>query len=160
MSQAPLAFAVAEPICTVPSNILTALPAFAAPDKVRTDALVRPSPAVPLSGENNVIVGFGSLMAPRSGGGGSAANFAVLPEKKLIVSQFVDSSTQLLIPAPGLFEKSLTYPADASRHQSDPALATRCKVRIIYPHVHLDVDAVDRSGRIGSPRTRPEMVVL
>jgi hypothetical protein len=54
--QAPLAFAVAVPICKPPSNTLTALSASAVPANVRRFALVIPSPTVPLSGENDVIL--------------------------------------------------------------------------------------------------------
>ena len=55
--QAPLAFAVAVPICEPPSNTLTVLPASAVPANVRRFALVIPTPTVPLSGENEVILG-------------------------------------------------------------------------------------------------------
>ena len=49
--------AVAVPIWVAPSNTSTVLPATAVPASVIWLALVMPSPAVPLSGENEAIVG-------------------------------------------------------------------------------------------------------
>src|ERR1700730_10527857 len=54
---APVPFAVAVPSSVAPSNTLTVLLASAGPARVRTVALVMPSPTVPLSGENDAIVG-------------------------------------------------------------------------------------------------------
>ena len=51
------AVAVTVPICVVPSNILSVSFGTAVPLKVRTVALVTPSPTVPLSGENALIAG-------------------------------------------------------------------------------------------------------
>ena len=55
--QAPLPLAVAVPIWVAPSNTSTVLPAAAVPARVMWLALVMPSPAVPLSGENEATVG-------------------------------------------------------------------------------------------------------
>jgi hypothetical protein len=55
--QAPLPLAVTLPSSMAPSYTFTVLLATAAPVSVRTVALVIPSPTVPLSGENEVMVG-------------------------------------------------------------------------------------------------------
>src|ERR1019366_3796711 len=55
--QAPLAFAVAVPSSVAPSYTFTVLFATAVPVSVRTFTLVMPSPTVPLSGENEVMLG-------------------------------------------------------------------------------------------------------
>ena len=55
--QAPVPLAVALPSSAAPSNTLTVLLASAVPVSVRTFALVMPSPTVPVSGENEVMLG-------------------------------------------------------------------------------------------------------
>ena len=70
------------------------------------------------------------------------------------------SSTQLEPPTPGLVLWSARKGALASRHQSAPTMATRCCVRIRYPHVHLDIDGIHRASRVGSSRPMPEMIIL
>src|SRR5262249_22826733 len=54
---APVLLAVVEPICVVPSNSFTVLFAAAVPVKVSVLSLVMPSPATPLSLENDTIAG-------------------------------------------------------------------------------------------------------
>ena len=55
--QAPLPLATALPNSVAPSNTLTVALASAVPVSVRTFAVVLPSPTVPVSGENEAIVG-------------------------------------------------------------------------------------------------------
>src|SRR5450631_1557104 len=57
--QAPLPSALAVPSRVAPSYTFTVLLASAVPVRVRTFTLVMPSPTVPLSGENEVMVGIG-----------------------------------------------------------------------------------------------------
>src|SRR5712664_2990727 len=54
---APLLLAVAVPTCAVPSNTFTVLFAAAVPVRVRVLSLVIPSPATPLSLENDAMTG-------------------------------------------------------------------------------------------------------
>jgi hypothetical protein len=63
-----------------------------------------------------------------SGGGGSARSLEVLQDAKRRVAHRVESSTQLLMPAPGLLANPCTNAAVASRHQSAPTFATNFMV--------------------------------
>src|SRR5262249_16945604 len=55
--QAPLPLATTLPSSVAPSNTLTVALASAVPVSVRTFVLVIPSPTVPVSGENEAMVG-------------------------------------------------------------------------------------------------------
>jgi len=87
---APLPFAVAVPSCVVPSYTFTVLLAVAVPASVSVLSFVMASPAVPLSDENEVMIG-----APATGAltvTGSAAEAALALPAASVMTIFTASS--------------------------------------------------------------------
>jgi hypothetical protein len=91
---------------------------------------------------------------------GPPGSLDVLHDAKRKVIHRVESSTQLLIPAPGLLLNLCTYPAVASRHQTAPTLATTFMfgsfVLMSYLHIH----AVNGSAWIRASFSYPEMIIV